>query len=457
MVASTTALASATPLAESPRIYVEPPIPNTTEFATVDQVRAVIAQHISGRFRMSALLAERMQWNPRLKAVLQTRLSGLIAAEVRFEPAKENRDARRAAREFAEDWPRMVSAPVRKQYRKWALLLGVAFGQRALELSPDSGRQIFKLRSYWPGFASWYWSEGGYQVQTFDAGVVDTASPSLKAVGAPSPQLGLVNPSAQPWVVDEPNGANSWRDGLILAAWRPWLGHEWSSRDQARNSEKNGIGAIKVKYPRGDGDQHAAALLRFTNGVRTMGSEGVIPCEQRQDGEPSFDAEPFEFTGTGNQAISDALGSNAVALAILFLGHNLTTEVKGGSYAAAGVGEFIRDDIKADDAAAEWACFGPQLAQPYCMLNYGDPELAPRARYITDSTTVNKSAAQTMQAISAAIQVLRLNVPSFDVDAFCESWRIPLLPAGAVQVPIAAPPSMPLPVPAPPATSEGDE
>jgi len=425
-----------------PRIYVEPPIPLTTEFHTVEQVRAVIAQHVTGRFRVSTLLTERMLWNPRLRGVLGTRLSGFMAAEIKFEPAAENRDARRAAREFAEDWPAMCPSAVRRQYKKWSITMGVAFGQRALMLSPSSGRQIFRLRPYWPGFVTWYWSEGGYRIQTYDAGVVDVASPGLVDVSAPSPTMtGLINPSEQPWVIDEPNGENSWREAMILASWRPWMGHEFALRDQNRNSEKNGIGIIKAKYPRGEGDQHEKAVQRYTDGMRkSMGAEGIIPCEQRANGEPSFDAEPFEFNGTGNAAISDALNANAVALAILYLGHNLTTEIKGGgSYAAAGVGEYIRDDIKHDDAAGEWGVFGPQLARPYALLNYGDPELAPRARYIVDSTAQNRAVAQMYAALGQAIQFLRLNVPSFDVDAFCEQWRIPLLPKGSVQVPAAAP------------------
>lgn len=436
---------------ETPPIYVEPPVPVSTEFTTIPQVRAVIDQHVTGRFRVSTLLTERMLWNPRLRAAVNTRLSGLLAAEVKFDPARENRDARRAAREFAEDWPAMAPAPVRRQYKKWSILLGLAFGQRALRLSPTSGRHLYRLRPYWPGFASWYWAEGGYRIQTHDAGVVDTKSPILKDVSAPSPTMtGLINPSEQPWVIDEPNGENSWREAMILAAWRPFMGHEFASRDQNRNSEKNGIGAVKVKYPRGEGPQHKESLGKFLHGVGTMGSEGKIPCEQRPNNEPSYDVEPFEFNGTGNGAISDALGANAVALAILFLGHNLTTEIKGGgSYAAAGVGEYIRDDIKHDDAANEWAVFGPQLARPYCLLNYGDPDLAPRARYITDSTAVNRAQAQMFTAISQAIQFLRMNVPRFDVDAFCEQWRIPLLPIGSVQVPAAPAPTNPTTAPAP--------
>lgn len=426
------------------RIYAEPPIPNATEFSTVDQVRSVLSQHKMGQFRLSALLFERMLENARFRSVFNTRLAGLLSAEVRFDPARENRDARRAAREFAEDWAEMVSASTRKQIRKWSLGLGVSFAQRALHSGSSSGRQIFKVRPYWAGFANWYWAESGYRIQTYDAGVVDAPSPGLEdihgRVAAPSPlQSGLINPSEQAWIIDEPNGANSWREGLITAAWRPWLGHEWATRDQARASEKHGIGILKAKYPYGKGDEYEKALNRWLAGLR-IGAEGTIPCQQRGDGEPSFDVEPFEFNGSGFQAISDTMNANAVALAILLLGHNLTTEIKGGgSYAAAGVGEYIRDDIKHDDAASEWAMFGPQLARPYCLVNYQDPDLAPRARYVTNSAAVNLAMAQMFAAISTAIQTLRINVPAFDVDAFCEQWNIPQTARGAVQVPLPPP------------------
>lgn len=404
---------------QTPRLVVEPPIPVTTEFSTVDHVRSVITRLDAGNFREPALLAERMLFNPRLRAVLETRLNGLLASKVRFEPSRNNRDARRAAREYAEDFPTMASSPARKQFAKWALLLGVSFAQRALAESTASGRHLFRLRPYWPGFAIWYWAHRAYRIQTFDKGVIETPSPSLDS---------LPSAAASPWMVAEPFGINSYREGLIHAAWRPWLGHDWALRDQARASEKHGIGIIKAKYPRGSGEEHRAAITKYLSALRSMGSEGIIPCEQRDDGAPGFDAEPFEFNGGGFDAIDRTAATCAVALAILFLGHNLTTEVKsGGSYAAAGVGEYIRDDIKNHDASVEDATLHPQFARPYCELNYSDPCLAPLAIYETDSTSVNQAQAQMYAALSQAVSLLRKYAPNVDVDALCERFRLPLL------------------------------
>jgi hypothetical protein len=424
-----------------PRLFVEPPIPTTTEFSTVEHVRGVIHQLDIGHFRQPALLVERMLWNPRLRAVVETRLSGLIATEILFEPAQNNRDARRAAKELHEDFPLIASAPMRKQMLKWALFLGFGLAQRHFDTSVMSGRQIFKLRPYWPGFAYWYWAERSYRIQTFDYGVTATGSPStdpVDTVNAISPILSPLPPAKDtPWVIAEPFGVNSYRDGLVHAAWRPWLGHEFAARDQARSSEKHGIGAVKAKFPRGMGEEHKAAIERYVNGIRTLGSEGVIPCEQRDDGTPSFDAEPFEFSGAGFQSINDTLGANAVALAILFLGHNLTTEIKGGgSYAAAGVADYIRDDKKHEDSETEWSYMAPQLIAPWAEANYGDPGLAPVARYVTDSPAVNKARAEMINYLGMASAQLRANVPKVDLEALVEEFRLPLLPDGAkVQVP----------------------
>lgn len=447
----------AQPNTDAPRIFIEPPVPTTTEFATVDQVRGVIQQLDQGNFRMPALMFERMLWNPRLRAVLETRMAGLISTEIRWMPASNNRDCRRAAKEMDEDWRFIASSPMRKQMWQTSLFLGFGLAQRSADTAP-SGRTIFKLRPYWAGFAQWYWSRKAYRIVTFDAGVTESGSPSVdrKAVDKFAPSLAERIPlaSEQPWVIAEPFGVNSYRGGLLHAAWRPWLGHDWAMRDQARASEKHGIGIIKAKYPRGEGEQHKASLAKWLGGLRSMGTEGNVPLEQRGEGEANYDVEPFEFNGSGFQAISDTMNSNAVALAILLLGHNLTTEIKGGgSYAAAGVADYIRDDKKFEDGDGEYSYAGPQLVVPWAVANYGDPALAPIARYVTDSPAVNLQRAQMINALGMASAQLRANVPKVDLEQLAEEFRLPMLTAtGGVQIPALAP----LPGTTPPADTPND-
>lgn len=447
--------------ASTPRLYLEPPIPTTSEISTIDQARSIIMQLDVGQFRQPAIMLERMLWNPRLRSVAETRMAGLISAEIRWEPAVQNRDGRRAAKELTEDFQLIAPSPMRKQMWLTSLFLGFGLAQRPDGIAP-SGRIVYKLRPYWAGFASWYWMRQAYRIQTYDAGVTEAGSPAVdrKIVDRFAPSIfdRVSLASEQPWVIAEPFGVNSFRMGLMHAAFRPWLGHEWATRDQGRASEKSGIGIIKAMYPRGTGDQHTAALAKYFNGLRTMGSEGIIPCEVRDmdaEGNPvgGFDAEPFEFNGTGGIAISDTLNANAVALAILLLGHNLTTEIKGGgSYAAAGVADYIRDDKKYEDGDGEQSYMHSQLIVPWAIANYGDPALAPRAVYVTDSPAVNLQRAQMAFQLAMACAQLRANVPKVDLEALAEEFRLPMLAEG-VTVPVAAPlpgttpPAAPSPAP----------
>lgn len=417
------------------QVFVEPPIPLATEFTDVTQVRAVINQLDRGLFRVPALLVERMLMNPRLRAVVETRLAGLLATEIEWQPAQNNRDGRRAAREWEEDFSFSMSAPIRKQMAKWGLFLGFAAGQRSWAENPETGRQVPQLRTYWPGFAYWYWSQQCYRILTFDRGMLAVGTPNspraiVEVMARTYGSLPVEDTSTSPWVIAEPFGINSYREGLVHAAWRPWLGHDWAMRDQARASEKHGIGITKFIMPRGTGKQWEAANARFINAARTMGSEGFIPVEQDDEGRKQ-DVEPFEFNGQGFQAIADTMNANAVALAILFLGHNLTTEIKGGSYAAAGVADYIRDDKKHEDGEIEWSYAGPQIASAWAMENYGDPGLAPKAKYVTDSPTINLQRAQMLNQASMAFQYLRANAPEVDIPALAEQFRMPLRPAGS--------------------------
>lgn len=415
-----------------PRIVTEPPIPTTTEFSTVDAVRSVICDLDAGSFLLAALLIERMLWNPRFRAVLETRLNGLMATEIRWRPARENAAGRRAAKALTEDWPFMAPTPARKAFHRWGLLLGVAFAQRRVKEAPTSGRLLPQVQPYWPGWATWLTHERCYQLLVDQGGVAKVGSPQLGAT---------LDPAVVPWIVSEPFGPYSWRDALVHAAWRSVLGHDLATRDQNRASEKIGIGILKASHPRGAGDKDKAALARFLAALRSMGREGNIPLELDEQGKKRFDVEVLEFNGTGGQAIAEALNSAAMNLAILFLGHNLTTEVKGGAYAAAAVGDYIRDDVKVGDTGVEAAWVQPQLVTPWAAWNFGDPELAPIPEAVTDSPAVNQAAAQTYQALGQAVAQLRAHMSQQEIRSLLERFRLPLELAGEAQVQVAAPPA----------------
>lgn len=423
-------------------VRLEPQIPAWGEFATLPQIKTVMVELRSGQLYNPTLLVERLLENPRLLGAVNTRINGLLSSKIEWEPGKNNREGRRAARDAYVDFPLMAPTPQRRQFAKSSLLLGFGLAQRVpfpLEMVP-SGRSLFRLRPYWSGFANWSWSDDCYKVRERDGAISDVRSPSF--------DLGLgILPSESQWVVAEPNGEHSWREGLILGLYKAAFGHDLSLGYLNTAAMKFGVGVTKVKFPTPRNDEEKALQAQFIKDYRAIGSNGAIPLQQREDGTGGYDLEPFEFqNGGGADVIDRALNTAAIAMAIVLLGHNLTTEVKGGSYAAAGVGEYIRTDIKVSDAGVEWATLGPQLICPWAEANYRDPEVAPRACYVADPPTVNKQRAETLNQLAMATREFRANVPRADVNALCEQFGIPLLDETQVQVP-ATPPAPGAPPP----------
>lgn len=413
------------------RLNVEMQLPAWAEFATLSQIKSVIVELRSGGLYNPTLLMEKMLENPRLLGAVNTRINGLLSAEIRWEPIRNNRAARKAAREAAEDFRLMAPVPQRRQFARAGLLLGFGLAQRVPFASPTSERDLFRLRPYWPGWTRWDWHRDVYQVAVRDGAPVDVRSPSF--------DLGMAPPSDSPWIVHEPNGEYSWREGLLLGLYKAVFGHDLATGYLNTAAMKHGVGITTVEYPQPITDDDKQFVKDFANDFQSLGSNGVIPLPQRDGGE-GYKLKPFEFVGgNGNEVIDRALNIAAVAMAIVLLGHNLTTEVKGGSYAAAGIGEFIRSDIKTNDGQSEAATLLPQLMAPWAEANYGDPELAPKCCYVTDPPAANKAMADTLYQLSAAVREFRNSASRADTDALLERFGIPLLDPSQVQVPAGMP------------------
>lgn len=415
---------------------LEPLAPPALTFRSVAAVDSVLTHHLGiGALYLPALLSERMQRNPRLRGAVETRMNGLTSMTIRWEPARDTFEGRRALRGWLEDWRWAWPAPARRALRKSGLLLGVGIGQRVAIDSPTSKRRIFQLQTYWPGWATWDHRALGYRIQTDDRGEMFAPSPSY---GRPMPTV-----SANGFVVHEPFGRQSFREAFITALADVWLGHDRALTALFRAAEKFGLGVIKVLYPKSSTDDDRKKVKELAANIRRMGREGVVPLERGDEasGNPGYDIQPFEFSnGSGFEVIGNALNVASIAMSILILSHNLVQEVKGGSYAAAAVGNDVSAMGRAHDGEVEFATLHPQLAQPWALENYGDPELAPIAHYVADPPAVNYQAAQTLQQLSLAFRELRTSCPEADIPAIAERFRIPLRALETTQVQAAAEP-----------------
>jgi len=428
----------------------EPPITIAPDFQTVDAIKGVITTLDYGQFMYAAWLIEQMWWNSRLRGITNTRMDGLVGTPIRWQPGRENRDARAAARDIVTDWPLIASTATRKQISKWGLNLGVCFAQMHWYKASGTRRQIPKLETYHPQWGSFDWSLRAYRVFTQNAGWVIVPSPALSIPGEQwQPPDGVGAQQMEPadrWVVHEPFGQHSWRDGLVHSAWDPWFGLTLANRNMHRSSEKMGLGIAKVKYPK---SVDKTALNLLISKMRRLGREAVIPVEQygpnttAGDDLPmaNYDVEPFEWTQTGADIITRDRESCLSDLAILYLGHNTTAETKGASVgASAQVGNNIRGDIRVGDCYSEFATMYGGPVRAWAERNYGDPGNAPIPIYVTEDPSENTAASTTLFNVANAIDKLRQSCPGIDFDELLNRFGVPLQPGGCkLQQPLVPP------------------
>lgn len=412
------------------RVYREPQIPTASRYDTVAPIRAIITALECGEFYGAARLIRQMWANPRLRVAVSTRLAGLSAAEERWRPARENRDGRAAKAAIEEDWPHIISTATRDQANRWGLLLGVNFAQPRWYRSPSSGREINRVEVFDPASCQWSEIDWLYRIQTRDAGLVTAPSPAVSSPLDLSPD----------WIIHEPFGKNSYREGYVISAWYPWLGNNLTSRDRLRSSEKVGEGNLIAEVPHG---ADKVAATEFRDGLRNMKGGAVIVAEvanpQREDGPTgNFNVRPLEWNaGNGYQVVDSATAATAVDLVILFLGGNLQTEVKGGgSYAAIDGQMRVTAGYIDKDAKGETHTLYHQVARPWAERNFGDPDLAPYRDVVCDPPEKDKAAAEMGKLVSESLDNLARH--GVDTRAYCERFRLPMGAQGKTQVAVPA-------------------
>src|SRR5690606_6352486 len=118
----------------------------------------------------------------------------------------------------------------------------------------------------------------------------------------------------------------------------------------------------------------------------------------------------------------------------------LTSEVQGGSLAAAQVHARVALQFIKGDAGALSTCLHNQVLEPWAEFNIGDRNAAPRPKWDTTPPADKAAKAQVLVNVGTAIQALKYAGVPVDEAALAEQFDIPLRQRRAA-------PSEPLPTP----------
>lgn len=440
-------------------------IPVLTDWRSTDSVgvlRSIMLEHERGMFFRSATLADEMLSDDRIAGVLSTRIGGLLCADLTFKPADDRRKSLKLARilggsdEASDDgeWLRMLDFDTAFALLKWKILMGVAVAEIVWQTDADMWRP--RLIPWHPRHLWWNWGQRVFQLVT----------------SGPDPTAPYVVRGGSSWTIDLPRVDRdpgregkwfvwgrpySWMHGAIRALGMKFLDRTWNERDWSRYCEKHGMAIMEGKVPSGT---DAGEKAQFLDDLRNVGNEPTIVTPQAPNGEPSYGIQMHEATSRTWETYKARKEALDTDIAVLLLGQNLTSEVSGGSFAAAQVHEGIRIDKKRQDAELfrqvrdqvliPWTAYNFDSSRPEELAPYPEPQIEPAED--------EESEANALKLLGDACQSLKLACPVVDVRAVLEAHGVPIdesLEAEA-EAPTATPPAPPNPPPSPNGTGDGE-
>lgn len=349
---------------------------------TEERIRTAVEAHMNGYFGQSAFLCDALTGDDRVAATLGQRMGALFSRPVQHVASELDTTGEvKAAWEAA--WEAFAPAEVLEELQAWSTLLGLNIA----EIQWDTSKPIWQpyLKPWHPTHLYYRWDLRKYAISTMDG-------------------VEIIEPGDGRWVLGTPHGPyRGWRRGAVRPLSIPWFARQLSWRDHARFNERHGLPIIKAKAPaRSD----PGLRDRWVRGLATMGQESVILCPEMVDG-TSFDAEILEAKDRAWESFGALAARADMAIVLSLLWQNLTTEVSGGSYAAAVVHEGVKQSATRFDNATLSHTIYNQCARPFAAWNFGNADLAPKTSWVVDEPSDHLTSSQVFASFSNALSSLR--------------------------------------------------
>lgn len=371
-----------------------------------------------GSLRLAADLCETLLGDARVQAPLGTRVRGLLRLPLAFDGDGDRRRRTAVERAVEQDFWKAFPEDELAQLGTWGTLLGVGLGELVWTKTP--GRVLPRLKVWHPRWLRFDWETRAWLLS------VDGGSEVVVQAGDGK------------WVLYTPYGANRpWS----LAPWRAvataQLVKKFAIQDWARHSEAHGSPVKVGTVPEGADPKTRREVARD---IAQLASDATITLPH------GYDLKFVEATARTWETFQAEIAWANTEMAVALVGQNLTSEVQGGSFAAALVHQTVRRDLIEADAQSLSTCLREQALTWWAEFNFGSRELAPWPCWDTTPPADRKSTSEAQKTAAEAVSTLISAGVPVDVEAFAEQHGIPLRKGG------------PLPEPAPePAPNAGRE
>jgi phage gp29-like protein len=384
---------------------------------TVPHIEDALQAHEMGNFAESAKLAASFGRDDRITACRNTRVRALVGrngANFQLVQSTEGnqRTAARVKKDIATRFHKTCSEDVLSRIQQDAIDLGVSISRIHWTFDWAWQEWLPRLEPWSMEWVRWDGQKGCYVAQTADHGEVE------------------VRPGTGEWLIVEPAGACGWMSGSVRALAMPYFFRGCSWKDWARYCEKHGVPILAIKEPPVSTDVAAKSTKdRFFASLRRLGREGILRLPKTADGKSSYEASILEPTTLSWPAFEAFLQRLDVCIAVFLLGQNLSTEVSGGSFAAAIAQNRIRLDYLAADAEALATALRSQVWMFWGRFNNDnwDDATTPWPTWTTSVPEDLKTKAEMMTFVGKAVKAFKEASVPVDVRAFAELFGVPVL------------------------------
>ena len=377
---------------------------------TPDSVRGAFAAQASGDFRNAVLFCQVLLQDDRISIGLQKRVRALFKHQILFESGKrfpgKEREVSEVSSEADEDWRFGVQEQALEQIHMWGLLMGWSVGQL----------QWFRRKEFG-----------------------DRDCPRLHAVSSKDV---LYSDFEKTWFfysnegerIPITSGDGRWCQYFPHGEREPWLYGLWYklaplfllkqlsfSYFLTHNRQHGSANRIGIT-PTGTLDEYRQV---YADDLRRLISGGSLALP------PGYDVKLLESTVDASRAFERAINLANTCIDIAIHGNNLTTEVSGGSLAAAQIHESVEHGQIQSDGEVLGNFAHDTILTPWAWYNHGDLSEAPWPYWDTEPPEDKKQLADTQKAGGEAVQVWNTALSGtpyrVDVVAYAEKHKIPLI------------------------------
>ena len=410
---ATSKLKLAKPTPAGSVIPISQPSPRSSVTWTPALLRSVLRRADAGDLSLVADLCDQIVADDRFGELLAQLADDVIGCDLSFEASLRSviGNAEKFY-EIAEDWPLGYDDDELKSLLVWTMVTGVGFAKHEAWIETPSGRIVPALKWWHPQHFSYMPRGGTYataitgDLRNHQWHVREPGTDRWKPIAAGDGEWVIITRRSE---------YTPWRHGL----WRPlavwWLLKQYAMQDSGVHTEKASKTVVNSNV-----DSTEAQRREVAQYVYDAAKDAVVVLP---------DGWTLDIKEIG--ADLDTLYHSQIRLAnesaaVTILGQNLSTNVDGGSYAAAR--EHGRKENRRVRNAAQMLTknLQAQSLKWWAEFNFGNKSLAPYPRWHTEPSADFAAKASALQTVATSLLTLKTAGWEIDEETIEEEYGVAL-------------------------------